>query len=129
MLFTITLDNIAVHAPVGVFEEEKTYGNDFLLNLSMEVDLPASVVETDSLSGTIDYGVVAGVASEVMCNGCDLLETAAWRIAMKIMKCFDNGIIKSATVRVTKLNPPIHGMKIASSSAQVTLTSNEVSGH
>ena len=123
MLFTICLKDIDIHAPVGVYPEEKINGNDFLIKISLLVDINERFLHNDDINGVLDYSKIALCAKQIMTEGADLLETAAWRIAREIIGIGkDNGFeLKEVEVCVEKLSPPIPSINLRSASATVVL--------
>lgn len=77
----IRLTGVRARGFHGVFEHEKREGQDFVVDVDMEVDLgPAA--ETDDLAATVNYGeVAADVVSVVEGPALDLIEAVAGRIA------------------------------------------------
>lgn len=122
MIFKISLDNIKLHAPIGVYAEEKISGNDFILSIAIDVDINETTLERDDIEGVINYADIAALSVETLSKPTDLIETAAWRAGKTILTEYggDERIL-SVTVRLSKMHPPIDGIDIESSSATVTL--------
>lgn len=79
----IVLDGIRGIGYHGVFEFERRQGQEFVVDLV--VHLPARVA-TDDLADTVDYGVIAQRAHEVIVGEpMDLIETLAERIADAVL--------------------------------------------
>ncbi len=79
----IVLDGIRGIGYHGVFEFERRQGQEFVADLV--VHLPARVA-TDDLADTVDYGVIAQRAHEVIVGEpMDLIETLAERIADAVL--------------------------------------------
>ncbi|MGD0882336.1 MAG: dihydroneopterin aldolase [Acidimicrobiales bacterium] len=90
----------------GVLVEEQERAQPFEVDLDLAVDLrPAGV--SDSLSDTVDYGVVAGVVAATVSGprSFALLEALAWHVADAVLDV-DHRIV-AATVTVRKLRPPL----------------------
>ena len=130
MNFTITINRLRVHAPLGVYDFEKTEGNDFEVTVVMETDIPRHLIEADDVDPTLDYAQVAAVVKAEMLKPRDLIETAALAVANAVKNMVANtgnhgeslGLtIKEVTVTVAKLSPPIPDIDIHSASATVTL--------
>ncbi|MBW4969997.1 dihydroneopterin aldolase [Croceibacter atlanticus] len=102
----IHLTNIKVFAYHGCLVEESKIGSDYLVNLTVEGDLFLSA-KTDNLNDTIDYVHLNRVVKEEMKEPSHLLETVAERILTRIFE--ELIIVQSATVSVSKVNPPIGG--------------------
>lgn len=119
MIFNISLNHIEIHAPVGVYEKEKIDGNDFIIDILIEVDIPGDVINEDDIDKVIDYADITRKSKEMMIAGSNLIETAAHRICTFLI---NNYPINKARVKVSKLNPPIEGVKVASASAEIELS-------
>ena len=61
----------------------------------------------DNLKETIDYVAVSNVVNNEMKKTCNLLETVVYKIGNKLLKI--DGKIRSVTVEIKKINPPIVG--------------------
>ncbi len=112
----IELENMDFFARHGCFEEERIIGNQFIVNLRMEVDIDKPA-ETDALSDALNYQQAYLVVQQEMEQPSNLLEHVAKRIVDALYKEFVQ--LKKVTVKVSKMSPPVGG-KVASSS--VTLT-------
>jgi dihydroneopterin aldolase len=81
----ITLTGLRVHGRHGVFDHERRDGQDFLVDVTVWVDLDRAAA-TDDLADTLDYGALANRAAEIVAGPpCDLIETVAARIADNVM--------------------------------------------
>lgn len=123
MNITITIDRLQVHAPIGVYDFEKANGNDFEVTVGIDVDLPASEIESDSLESTINYAAVAELVNTTMQQPLNLVEKAALCVANAVMNYGKSAgvAIAKVTVTVAKLRPPIPGLNVQSASATVTV--------
>jgi len=102
----IKLSNIRVFAYHGCLTEEKKIGSNYRVDLEVSGSLLQSA-QTDRLSDTVDYVALNQVVKEEMAKSSHLLETVAKRI---ITRVFDvSELVDSATVSVSKINPPIGG--------------------
>jgi len=99
---TIHLHNLMFHAFHGLYEEEKKNGNNFVVNVDIEVDTEGIISD---LQQTVDYVEVFQLIQKRMLQATPLLETLAQEISQAIQR-LDN---KIATVSITikKLSPPI----------------------
>ena len=102
----IKVENIRVFANHGCLAEETKIGSDYRVDLEVKADLQTSA-KTDKLSDTVDYVFLNRVIREEMQKPSHLLETVAKRILKRIFK--EEGLVKKATVSVSKINPPIGG--------------------
>ncbi|WP_139416294.1 dihydroneopterin aldolase [Agromyces laixinhei] len=77
----ITLTGLRVRAHHGVFEFERTEGQEFVIDVSVALDLAAPAA-SDDLAGTVHYGELAeAVVAAVERDPVDLIETVAERVA------------------------------------------------
>ena len=85
----------------GVFESERTNGQDFYVDVELEVDLTRASV-SDDVKDTINYAEVTDlVVEEITTNPVSLIEKLAGRIAERIKITF----AQSARVTVTVHKP------------------------
>lgn len=101
-MITIHLHSMIFRSFHGMFKEEKILGNDFEVNMDVTIDAPETVTK---LTQTVDYVALHNVIREVMDKPTPLLETVVQVLADRVGE-FDEKI-KSVSVSVTKLNPPI----------------------
>lgn len=81
----ITLTGLRVRGRHGVFDHERRDGQDFLVDVTVWIDLNRAA-ETDDIGETLDYGVLAERAAAIVAGPpCDLIETVAARIAEDVM--------------------------------------------
>jgi 7,8-dihydroneopterin aldolase/epimerase/oxygenase len=77
----ITLTGVRVRAHHGVLEFEREQGQEFVIDVSMAVDL-APAASRDDLGRTVHYGELAeAVVAAVERDPVDLIETVAERVA------------------------------------------------
>lgn len=77
----ITLTGVRVRAHHGVFDFEREEGQEFVIDVSVAVDL-AAAASGDDLDRTVHYGELAeAVAAAVQRDPVDLIETVAERVA------------------------------------------------
>ena len=88
----------------GVFEHERADGQEFVVDVRLELDTrPAAA--SDDLQETVDYGsLVAAVKAAVERDPVDLIETLAARIADV---CVSDARVEWARVTVHKPDAPI----------------------
>ena len=123
MTVEVALNKLLVHAPIGVFDFEKVQGNDFEVNITLAVEVEEEALQLDSLEGVVNYAEIAEMVCEIMKEGCDLIETAAYRIDRVIYSRFKNRIVRSR-VEVLKINPPVEGLGSASATICRSFHSN-----
>ncbi|MBR9915161.1 MAG: dihydroneopterin aldolase [Algicola sp.] len=102
----IKVENIRVFAYHGCLKEETKIGSDYRVDLEVEADLQTSA-QTDNLRDTVDYVFLNRIIKEEMQKPSKLLETVAKRILNRILA--EDHLVTTATVSVSKLNPPIGG--------------------
>jgi dihydroneopterin aldolase len=81
----IELRGLTVRGHHGVFEHERLYGQDFVVDITVWIDL-AVAAASDDLADTVDYGALAQLAADVVAGPPrDLIETVAAEIADEVM--------------------------------------------
>ena len=82
----IMIDNLVVFANHGVFKEEKTMGQRFVISMKLYYDLyPAA--RSDDLSKALNYAEICSFVTEfTQTNRCCLIEAAAVNIADALLK-------------------------------------------
>lgn len=77
----ITIRGIRGTGHHGVFEHERRDGQEFIVDVTLDV-ATASAAASDDLADTVDYGLVANaVHAQIVGEPVDLIETLAERIA------------------------------------------------
>ena len=104
MTDTITLTGLRAYGHHGVFDFERTNGQDFVVDVILELDLgPAAA--SDDVTDTVHYGELAdALVSIVTGEPVNLLETLAIRLADA---CLADTRVEHATVTVHKPQAPI----------------------
>ncbi len=102
---SIILSGMRFYSHHGCFEEERTTGTRFVVDLTLECDLTHAAA-TDCIDDTVDYVAVYDSVQKVMDVPAHLLETLAARIIEAIKKKFST--IVNVRVKICKLNPPLH---------------------
>jgi len=103
--FTIQLHHLHLHAEHGMYEEERRIGNEFEVNISVEVKAPKE--KLTSIEDTINYAEVFRITREIFSDRKLLLETLAMEIAEALKAAFQP--IRKIQIQIIKLNPPITG--------------------
>ena len=81
----IELRGLTVRGHHGVFEHERRDGQDFVVDITVWVDL-ATAAASDDLADTIDYGALAQRAADIVAGPPrNLIETVAAEIAENVM--------------------------------------------
>jgi len=100
----IELRGLLVRGHHGVFEFERAAGQDFVVDVALDVDTSAAA-RSDDLADTVDYGALAvAIAGIVAGEPVNLIETVAQRIASA---CLDDPRVTSVEVSVHKPAAPI----------------------
>jgi dihydroneopterin aldolase len=81
----IELRGLRVRGHHGVFEHERRDGQNFVVDLTVWLDL-AKAAASDDLTDTLHYGELAQRAAAVVAGEpCDLIESVAGRIADEVL--------------------------------------------
>ena len=81
----IELRGLNVRGNHGVFDHERRDGQDFVIDITVWIDL-AEAAASDDLEDTFDYGVLAQRAADIVAGPPrDLIETVAAEIAEDVM--------------------------------------------
>ncbi len=112
----IQIENMEFYSFHGHFKEERIVGNKFIVDLTIETDMKKPA-ESDNLKDAVNYQRVYDIVKQQMEMKSHLLEHIAGRILDAVYAEME-GITK-ATVKVSKMNPPMGG-KIGSVSVVIT---------
>ena len=100
----IALTGLRVRGNHGVFEHEKRDGQEFVVDITLWLDL-SSASRSDDLTQTVHYGELAEMAAGIIGGEpCDLIETVAGRIADTAMQ---DTRLHAVEVTVHKPSAPI----------------------
>ena len=81
----IELRGLTVRGNHGVFDHERRDGQDFIIDITVWIDLAAAAA-SDELADTVDYGALAQLAADVVAGPPrNLIETVAAEIAEAVM--------------------------------------------
>lgn len=103
----VALEGMHFYAYHGVFEEERTIGNHFVVDVAIHTSFQKAA-DTDDLLGTINYGEVYELVKQIMNEPTKLLETLAGRIVNAVFEHFAEA--EAISVSVVKKQPPIGGL-------------------
>ena len=100
----IALTGLRVRGRHGVFAHERRDGQDFVVDVDLEVDTRRAAA-SDDLADTVHYGELAQALADVVAGPpVDLLETLAARL---VEVCLADRRVAAATVTVHKPQAPI----------------------
>jgi 7,8-dihydroneopterin aldolase/epimerase/oxygenase len=102
----IQIEGMEFYSFHGHFKEEQIVGNKFIVDLTIETDMMVPK-ETDNLKDALDYQKVYRIVKTQMELKSHLLEHIAGRILDALYS--EIGGILNATVKVSKMNPPMGG--------------------
>jgi dihydroneopterin aldolase len=112
----IQIEGMEFYAFHGHFREEQIVGNKFIVDLTIETDMVLAS-QSDNLKDAVNYQKAYEIVKEQMSRKSYLLENIAGRILDALYG--EMTAIRKATVKVSKLNPPVGG-KIHSVSVVLT---------
>lgn len=100
----IELRGLTVRGHHGVFEHERRDGQDFVVDITVWIDLAAAAA-SDELADTLDYGALAQRAADVIAGEPrNLIETVAAEVAEGVMA---DERVHAVEVVLHKPNAPI----------------------
>lgn len=100
----------------GVFEEERTRGQEFIVDVELHFPLE-NAGKSDDLAKTVDYGLISLLVNkQIIGEPVSLIETVAENIAAEIL---ENKLIEKVVVTVHKPHAPI---AVDFSDVSVTIT-------
>jgi len=101
---TISLLGMRVFAYHGVLDEEKSAGQEFVIDVTIHADL-SSAASSDDLTDSIDYGTLAAaIHDRVSSERWNLIERVAERVADLVM---EDERVAGVEIRVHKPAAPI----------------------
>ncbi|MCG8327905.1 MAG: dihydroneopterin aldolase [Chitinophagales bacterium] len=112
----IALEGMHFFAYHGYYDEEQILGNEFVLDVLVDVNIMMAARTDDLYAGfdpedkrptTANYETIYLICKMEMKEPARLLETLVDRIAESIEDHFDN--VKGVLVRLRKLHPPLGG--------------------
>jgi len=102
----IEIEGMKFYAFHGHYPVEKEVGNEFLIDLSIEIDGKKAGI-TDNLIDALNYQTAYEIVKAEMEKKSDLLENVAMRILDQLFLQFPE--IRNTQIKVSKLNPPMGG--------------------
>lgn len=102
----IQIENMEFYAFHGHYREEQIVGNRFIVDLNIETDMSVPS-KSDNLKDAVNYQKAYQIVKAQMEKKSYLLENIAGRILEALYSELQG--IKKATVKVSKMNPPMGG--------------------
>ncbi|HPB14111.1 MAG TPA: dihydroneopterin aldolase [Bacteroidales bacterium] len=102
----IVIENMEFYAFHGHYREEQIVGNRFVVDLKIETDMTVAA-KSDNLKDAVNYQKAYQIVKSQMDRKSYLLENIAGRILDALYAELEG--IKKATVKVSKVNPPMGG--------------------
>lgn len=102
----IEIEGMEFYSYHGHFVTEQVVGNKFVVNVAIETNCDAAG-KSDDLKDALDYQKVYNLIKKEMEKKSFLLENICDRILEALYAEFDT--IDKATIKVSKLNPPMGG--------------------
>lgn len=100
----IELRGLTVRGRHGVFDHERAQGQDFVVDITVWIDL-VDAATSDDLADTYDYGALAQRAADIVAGPArNLIETVAGEIAEDVM---NDKRVHAVEVTVHKPQAPI----------------------
>lgn len=98
------IHDLQIHAFIGLYEEEKRVGNDFLVDISYSAPYEKAA-GSDELNDAVNYGEICRITEETFQIKCNLLEQIAEQLVTTLKQHFPQ--IQDLSITITKLNPPV----------------------
>ena len=102
----IEIDGMEFYAYHGHYEEAQIVGNRFLIDLKIETDC-SKAAKSDNIEDAVNYQSAYKIIKAEMKKKSNLIENIAGRIINALYDNLDN--MKSVTVKLSKMNPPMGG--------------------
>ena len=102
----IQIEGMEFYSFHGHYQEERIVGNKFLVDLTIETEMTIPA-DSDNLKDAVNYQHAYQIIKQEMEKKSHLLEHIAGRILNALYSEMQG--IKKATVKVSKLNPPMGG--------------------
>lgn len=117
MADSICITGIHAFGYHGVLESERANGQDFYVDVVIDLDLTRASV-TDDVTDTINYALITNlVVKEVTTDPVNLIETLTARIAERVKTSFAE--VELVTVTVHKPQAPV-GVKVKDISVTIS---------
>ena len=89
----------------GFYEFERKVGNNFVVDVTVDVNLDAN--PNEQIENTVNYEDIYTICHKFMRKKYSLLETLAFDIAQSIKD--HSELVNNVQVTLSKLNPPLPG--------------------
>jgi dihydroneopterin aldolase len=103
----IEIEGMEFYAYHGYYPSEKQIGSRYIVSIRIKTDCNGAA-NTDDLDQALDYQNIYDLIKEEMATPSKLLEHVCKRILDAIQDAFPT--IEQATVKLSKMNPPLGGM-------------------
>jgi dihydroneopterin aldolase len=101
--YQVGLEEVRFFAYHGLFPEERTLGNWFIL--TVRVSKRGEAFGFESIDQTFDYGKIYAICESVMKTPVDLLETVASTISNQLKQSFED--MSRYEIHIWKDRPPL----------------------
>lgn len=112
----IELKKMHFYAYHGVLPEETLIGNNFEVNLKIQVNFEQAFI-SDDVNDTYNYAVIYDIIKKEMSIPSKLLEHVGGRIYNSIKEYYPD--VRIVELRIAKMNPPVAGQVDC---AEITVT-------
>lgn len=112
----IALEDVQFYAPHGFYEEEQILGNEFVLDVFVDVQIDVAA-EEDDLFQTLNYETLFLLCQAEMRKPAQLIENVAQRMVDRIEDHFEQ--VRGVKLKLRKLHPPLGG-RVGSASIEIT---------
>ncbi|WP_346856713.1 dihydroneopterin aldolase [uncultured Draconibacterium sp.] len=102
----IEIEGMKFYAYHGHFTAEQIVGNNFEVYVRLETEC-VKAAESDNLEDALNYQAVYETIKEAMQIKSALLENVSKRMLDALYEKFP--VIKKATIKISKMNPPMGG--------------------
>ncbi len=106
-MIKVQLHNLLFNSFHGIHEEEKILGNDYVVNISVELKEESPVIR--SIHETINYAEIYKIIKMRMAIPTPLLETVIMETGKSIHQKFPE--LQSIYISIEKMHPPIEGIQ------------------
>lgn len=100
----ITISRLQVYGRHGVLAQERTVGNDFIVDAEIHYDALKALGD-DNIDHALNYAHMIDTIVKTMDEPCDLIEHVAGNIAKSLLTTFP--AITHGTISITKVKPPV----------------------